>query len=141
MSVQFQKDLMAWRKSRPEYKKLLVAIRAREADEKLVALAGDAGESAQFITDMVNLRNRASAPHMKKRAESFAKTKKEFDDLTEKIAQVEKSMNLSKTQTERDRLECKLYDLLDERQIASMALADSQVAAACVDAAKEAGVL
>ena len=141
MSVQFQTDLMAWRKSRPEYKKLLVAIRAREADEKLVALAGDAGESAQFITDMVNLRNRASAPHMKKRAESFAKTKKEFDDLIEKIGETEKCLDLSKSQMERDRFEGELYEQLDRRQILNMSLADSQVAAACVDAAKEAGVL
>jgi len=57
------------------------------------------------------------------------------------VQAADKRMGTSATLLQRDEAERELYDLMEERQKLQMALADSRVAAGCVDAAREAGVL
>ena len=140
-TLQFQKDQKAWRTAREQYQKLLSAIRAGKPDEDLATLADDAGVFNQEIIDLRRLRDRATAPMMKERAAKFDKLTKELDSLTAKVEAAAKAMDLSKTSLERDGHECQLYDLVETRQRFQMALADAQVAAGCVAAAREAGVV
>ena len=140
-SQKFVKDQEAWRRSRPEYAALVAAIKSEKSDGELALLAGDAGASSGEIFELQNLRSRANATHVKKRAAAFAKAKKEFDDLIEKIGETEKCLDLSKSKLERDQIEGTLYGLLDRRQTLNMSLADALTAHQCIETARAAGVL
>ena len=140
-SRQFETDLATWRKTRPQYFDLLQAIKAGEPSDKLAELADDAGTYINEVVELKILLGRASAPNTKSRAAKYEKLQTELDSLTAKVQAVDKSMNLVKTSLERDELECQLYDLVETRQKLQMQLADSSVAAGCVAAAREAGVI
>ena len=140
-SQQFVKDQEVWKKTRPEFAKLVQGIKNDESAEALASLADDAGCSANEIADFRYLYRRASRPDVGKRAAKFGKLKIEVATLNEKIGEVDRAMSLAKTSLERDEFEGELYNLVETRQRLNLAFADASVAAACVDAAKEAGVL
>ena len=138
---QFTKDQDTWRRSRPEYAALLAAIRTDKPDAELVALAADAGTSGGEISELRGLRKRATSPQRKERAAKCEKLSKDMAVLNGKIAEKKAELAAAKTPRQAKALEAEIYGLVEKRQTLSLVLADSAVAAACVEAARSAGVI
>ena len=137
----FTKDQETWRRSRPEYARLLVAIRTDKPDVELVALADDAGTAGSEVVELKALRRRAMAPHRTDRAARYENCQKDMAALIAKIAEKNAELTAAKTPRMADVMENEIYAMAETRQRLGLVLADSRVAAACVQAAKTAGVV
>jgi hypothetical protein len=143
----FGRDLAAWKKTRPEYSRLLAAIKSHVPEpgeplgQELLSLADDAGLSVNEVCELRNLHTRASSPTTRERAAKFAAVTEALGVLTQQIVEAEKTRAIAKTLSEQGQAESQLYDLVEKRQRLNLALADAQVAFACVTAATEAGLV
>lgn len=140
-SQQYEKDLAAWKKTRPQYRTLLDAIKGNEPADTLAEMGDDAGVYLNEISELTQLRNRATLVNTRQRAAKFDKVRKDLDVLTSQIAEVEKIRQTAKTLFEQDEAASKVYDMVETRQRLQMAMADATVAHGTVEAAKTAGVL
>jgi hypothetical protein len=142
----FGKDLAQWKKTRPEYATLLAAIKGTTFEpgepvgDAILERADDAGCMVDEVCELRNLHTRASAATTRERAAKFKALSQEVSTLTEQISEAEKTRAIAKTLIEQGEAEGQLYDLVEKRQRLNLALADAQVAFACLTAATEAGL-
>ena len=144
MSEKFQRDLIAWKKTRPEYRALCDAIKdshGTKADAAILALADDAGCGVNEVSELRSLCVRASAQNTRERAAKYKEVTKKLDAIGAEIAEVEKTLGTAKTLPAQSEAESRLYELCEAQQQLRLEYADAQVAATCVNAAEKAGVI
>ncbi len=136
---EFQKALEVWRKSRPEYAKMIAGVKAEKADDDMNLLAASAGSPANEVPDLRSFRQRAA--NMRKRAADYPESQKLADKLGKNLRQLELRHDRATTIGEGEKIFPQIAELADQHQQAKREADESRFLASQVELAVSMGLL
>ncbi len=136
---QFDSDFRDWRVSRPEYRKLVAAVRREASDSELQLLGVAAGCGPNDWISMCEGRRRAL--FQVDLAKTFDQCKQKYDALERQYREIDARYPLAKNQFESDAILDEIQPVAEQRQKAMLALVEAEMAHNTVRDTKAAGLI